>query len=82
MRMMLAAATLSFLAVPAFAAEPVVPAVACAAGATCAAPVVAVVPVASVKPDGATGLCKDGTYTMVHHFSGACSSNKGIAKWY
>lgn len=80
MRMMLAAAAVLFLAVPAIAAEPVVPAPACAEGATCAAP--AAVPVASVKPEGATGLCKDGTYTMVHHFSGACSSNKGVAKWY
>ena len=78
MRMMLAAVAVSFFALPAFAADPV-PDTA-AATQPVAAPAVAVV--AAVKPEGATGLCKDGTYTTTHHFSGACSSNKGVAKWY
>ena len=77
MRMMLAAVAVSLFAAPAFAADPVPDA---AAPTPAAAPVVAVV--APVKPDGATGQCKDGTYTTAHHFSGACSSNKGVAKWY
>ena len=77
MRMMLAAVAVSLFAAPAFAADPVPDA---AAPTPAAAPMVAVV--APVKPDGATGQCKDGTYTTAHHFSGACSSNKGVAKWY
>ena len=30
---------------------------------------------------GATGQCKDGTYTHATHHSGACSSHGGVAKW-
>ena len=32
-------------------------------------------------PVGATGQCKDGTYTMSKTHSGACSSHGGVAKW-
>ena len=32
-------------------------------------------------PSGATGLCKDGTYTMSKMHSGACSHHGGVAKW-
>jgi hypothetical protein len=36
---------------------------------------------ATKPPDGATGLCKDGTYTMSKTHSGACSSHGGVSKW-
>jgi hypothetical protein len=40
------------------------------------------VPTAAPKPPaGATGQCKDGTYTMSKNHSGACSSHGGVAKW-
>ena len=74
MRMMLAAVAVSLFAAPAFAADPVPD--------TVVTPVVVTPVVAPVKPDGATGQCKDGTYTTARHYSGACSSNKGVAKWY
>jgi len=32
-------------------------------------------------PAGATGQCKDGTYTMSKTHSGACSHHGGVAKW-
>ncbi len=32
-------------------------------------------------PAGATGMCKDGTYTTSKTHSGACSHHKGVAKW-
>ncbi|MBS0297415.1 MAG: DUF3761 domain-containing protein [Proteobacteria bacterium] len=32
-------------------------------------------------PAGATALCKDGTYSMSKHHSGACSNHGGVAKW-
>lgn len=32
-------------------------------------------------PAGATGLCKDGTYTMSKTHSGSCSHHGGVAKW-
>jgi hypothetical protein len=32
-------------------------------------------------PAGATGQCKDGTYTMSKTHSGSCSHHGGVAKW-
>jgi len=37
--------------------------------------------VASNPPAGATGQCKDGTYTVSKTHSGACSSHGGVSKW-
>ena len=34
------------------------------------------------RPQGTTGLCKDGTYTAAKTKSGACSKHGGVAKWY
>ena len=33
-------------------------------------------------PHGATGKCKDGTYTMSKTKSGACSKHGGLDMWY
>jgi uncharacterized protein DUF3761 len=33
-------------------------------------------------PKGATGRCKDGTYTMSKTKSGACSKHGGLDMWY
>ena len=33
-------------------------------------------------PSGATGRCKDGTYTRTTTRSGACSKHGGVQKWY
>ena len=76
MRMMLAAVAVSLFAAPAFAADPVPDA---AAPTPAAAPVVAVV--APVKPDGATGQCKDGTYSHSKTHSGSCAGHKGVEKF-
>jgi hypothetical protein len=33
-------------------------------------------------PKGATGRCKDGTYTKAKTRSGACSKHGGVDKWF
>jgi hypothetical protein len=36
---------------------------------------------APATPVGATGQCKDGSYTMAKNHKGACSGHGGVAKW-
>jgi hypothetical protein len=33
-------------------------------------------------PKGATGLCRDGTYTRTTTRSGACSKHGGVQRWF
>ncbi|HEY3705532.1 MAG TPA: DUF3761 domain-containing protein [Terracidiphilus sp.] len=33
-------------------------------------------------PDGATGQCKDGSYTKAHTKSGSCKGHQGVQTWY
>lgn len=35
-----------------------------------------------LAPAGATGQCKDGTFTMSKTHSGSCSHHGGVAKWF
>ena len=39
------------------------------------------VPAAAPAPDGATAMCKDGTYSMSKHHTGSCSHHGGVAKF-
>ena len=77
MRFLFAAAiALSFAAGPVYAADPVT---------TDAATPAVVHPndPANIqeKPEGATALCKDGTWTKTHNHTGACASHKGVVRW-
>src|ERR1700761_6861026 len=73
------AATPTKTAAPAPAAAPAP--VAMKAAAPAKAPATAMKAAGGPAPTGATGQCKDGSYTMSKSHSGACSSHGGVAKW-
>jgi len=65
-------------AVPAAAPAPMMAAKPAKAAKAASAPAMAPT---GAAPAGATGLCKDGTYTMSKTHSGSCSHHGGVAKW-
>jgi len=65
---------------PAVAPAPTV-APAAATPAKPAAKAAATVKASNTDPTGATGKCKDGTYTHSKTHSGACSHHGGVASW-
>ncbi|MBA2587747.1 MAG: DUF3761 domain-containing protein [Alphaproteobacteria bacterium] len=71
-----AAVVLSFLAAPVYAADPVAPGAPAADPAHPNDP-----PNVQEKPEGATALCKDGSWTKTHNHNGACASHKGVVRW-
>ena len=78
MRSLFAAAiALSLLALPAIAADPV--ATEPATNGYVAKP--GDPATVMEKPEGATALCKDGSWTKTHNHVGACASHKGIVRW-
>jgi hypothetical protein len=77
-----AAAAVAAPAAPAKSAAMAGPAPAKSAAMAGPAPKAAVTPVSTgAAPAGATGACKDGTFTMSKTHSGACSKHGGVAKW-
>jgi hypothetical protein len=74
-----APAAMPVKATTAAAAPMATPAKAATAAPTAAASTVAMK--SGATPAGATGQCKDGSYTMSKTHSGACSKHGGVAKW-
>jgi hypothetical protein len=63
------------------AAKPAPAAAPAPAAKPAASPKAATVKASSTDPAGATGKCKDGTYTHSKTHSGACSHHGGVASW-
>ena len=72
-----AAVALSFFAAPVYAADPATPEAPMAAAAAHPNDPANT----QEKPEGATALCKDGSWTKTHNHVGACASHKGVVRW-